>query len=65
MPSSQEAEKLSDDELFDILAHPIRRRIVVLLYEHVELSYTQLLEALGIGTGHLNFHLRKLKPLIL
>lgn len=58
-------EQLSPEELFEILSHDIRRRIIRALYESIELSYTDLLKILGVGDGLLNFHLRKVKKLVL
>lgn len=51
-------------EFLSVLSQKIRIRIVTLLYENVEMSYTELLDALGIDEGLLNFHLRKIKKLI-
>ncbi|MFQ6137457.1 MAG: helix-turn-helix domain-containing protein, partial [Candidatus Hydrothermarchaeales archaeon] len=49
---------------FGTLNHRIRIKIIELLFEHTELSYTELLQTLNIPDGKLNFHLRKIKDLI-
>lgn len=49
---------------FDVLAHEIRREIISLLYNRIEMSYTELLKTLNIGDGLLNFHLKKMKDFI-
>lgn len=50
-------------ELFKALSHPIRAKIIELIYENGELSYTEILTALKIDTGQLNFHLRNIREL--
>ena len=55
---------IGEDEFFEALANPIRRRIIELLYDRVELSHKELMEELGVSSGLLNFHLRKLDGLI-
>lgn len=50
-------------ELFKALSHPIRAEIIKLLCECGELSYTEILTALKIDTGQLNFHLRNISEL--
>jgi len=57
-------EKPETFEFLDILRQKIRVRIVSLLYENIELSYTELLNMLDIDEGLLNFHLRKIKKFI-
>lgn len=47
-------------ELFKALSHPIRAKIIELICENGELSYTEILTALKIDTGQLNFHLRNI-----
>lgn len=52
---------------FDLLksvSHPIRARVIELLSENIELSYSQILDNLKIDSGQLNFHLRNLGGLI-
>jgi DNA-binding transcriptional ArsR family regulator len=51
--------------IFNKLRHPIRVRIIELLRERRELSFTELLSSLSLtDKGRLAFHLRKLKGLI-
>ncbi len=64
MPEKVEDEELSTPGFFEILSHDARRRIIRLLYEKVEMSYTNLLGTLEMGEGTLNFHLRKLEKLV-
>jgi len=59
-----EEEKPIVFEFLDVLRQRIRVRIVTLLYENVEMSYTELLNILNIDEGLLNFHLRKIKKFI-
>ncbi len=47
-----------DFEFFKALSHPFRIKIIELLHENVELSYSEMLAALQIETGPLNFHLK-------
>jgi uncharacterized RDD family membrane protein YckC len=54
----------TEDRFFEALSNPIRREIIVLLYDRIELTYTDLLAYLGISSGLLNFHLKKLDGLI-
>lgn len=53
-----------EEELFEALSNSTRRDIIKLLYDRVELSYTELLNYLNVSSGLLNFHLRKLNGLI-
>lgn len=48
-------------DFISLLDQRIRVKIITLLYENVEMSYTELLNALRIDEGLLNFHLRKFK----
>ncbi len=50
--------------IFKTLSHPLRARIIELLYENDELSYTEILNVLKIDTGQLNFHLRNIEGLV-
>lgn len=50
--------------IFKTLSHPLRARIIELLYENDELSYTEILNVLKIDTGQLNFHLRNIEGLL-
>jgi len=58
----KEAKELTD--FIGAIGHPIRRRIIRILHENMEASYSDLLSMLNIETGKLNFHLRKLQPLL-
>jgi len=52
-------------KVFSSLKHPIRHKIVELLSQNNELSFTQLMRELEIDDkGKLSFHLRKMKELI-
>jgi uncharacterized RDD family membrane protein YckC/DNA-binding transcriptional ArsR family regulator len=42
------------------LSHPVRREILLKLDENVELSFTDLMNALNVDTGKLSFHIRSL-----
>jgi len=57
-------EKQVSEEVFSVLGHRFRIAILDLLHENVELSYTELLDMLGIDEGLLNFHLRKMRKLV-
>jgi DNA-binding transcriptional ArsR family regulator len=51
-------------ELFDILAHPVRIRILKMLQQN-PMSFSELKRALGIeSSGHLQYHLEKLCDLV-
>jgi heterodisulfide reductase subunit A len=50
--------------IFSILGHPIRREILFLLEKEGRLSYSDLLNSLGINTGNLNYHLRGMRDLV-
>src|SRR3989337_2897564 len=56
--------QVGEEELFAMLGHRFRTAILDLLHENVELSYSELLEMLGIDEGLLNFHLRKMRKLV-
>ena len=53
----------SEDAVFEALSHETRRRIIRILKEK-PLAYSEMLEALGVETGALNYHLGKLKGLV-
>lgn len=57
-------EKDSEQMLYEALSHPIRRQILKYIYEHVEVTYSDILRTILPDTGNLNFHLRKLDGLI-
>ncbi len=50
---------------FGVLNHRIRVRIIEMLFDNTELTYTDILNNLGISDGKLNFHLRKMKDFLL
>jgi hypothetical protein len=56
-----------DDEtyslIFSSLRHPARRKILRMLENH-ELTFSEILEALAIDSGHLSYHLENLGDLI-
>jgi uncharacterized RDD family membrane protein YckC len=47
-----------------VLSHPLRRGILSILSERGECSFTDLMNALGIDTGKLSFHIRNLGDFI-
>jgi len=52
-------------DIYSILSHPFRRKILLLLEREGYLHYTDLMEKLGLETtGQLNFHLKKIDSLI-
>ncbi|NHI93362.1 MAG: hydrogenase iron-sulfur subunit [Candidatus Lokiarchaeota archaeon] len=52
-------------EIYNILSHPIRKQILLILEHEGYIQYTDLLDQLKLETtGQLNFHLKKLGPLI-
>jgi predicted transcriptional regulator len=53
------------DSLHNILKHPIRRKIVLILHDKEKLSYVDLMTATGItNTGKLNYHLKIMGDLL-
>ncbi|MFX1328415.1 MAG: winged helix-turn-helix domain-containing protein, partial [Promethearchaeota archaeon] len=52
-------------DIYSILSHPFRRKILLLLEKEGYIPYTDLMERLGLETtGQLNFHLKKIGSLI-
>jgi uncharacterized RDD family membrane protein YckC len=51
-------------KILSILAHPLRREILLNISEKGQLSFTDLLNHLNIDTGKLSFHLRSLEIFI-
>jgi len=52
-------------DVYSILSHPFRRKILLLLEREGYMPYTDLMEKLGLETtGQLNFHLKKIGSLI-
>lgn len=50
--------------ILSALSHPTRRGILLTLNEKSECSFTDLMNALGIDTGKLSFHIRNLTGLV-
>lgn len=46
--------------IFSVLSHPLRRRILLMLSENGENSFTDLMNSLNVDTGKLSFHIRNL-----
>jgi len=67
MSSSKGESNVTDDEtyslIFNSLKHPIRRKILRMLRDD-ELTFSQILEALSLDSGHLSYHLENLGHLI-
>ncbi|MFW9828696.1 MAG: hydrogenase iron-sulfur subunit [Candidatus Thorarchaeota archaeon] len=52
-------------DIYAILSHPFRRKILILLEKEGYIPYTDLMEKLNLeSTGQLNFHLKKIGSLI-
>ena len=52
-------------DVYSILSHPFRRKILYLLEREGYIQYSEIMESLGLElTGQLNFHLKKLGSLI-
>lgn len=47
--------------ILSALSHPLRRQILRYVSEEMECSFTDLMNALGVDTGKLSFHLRNLE----
>lgn len=58
-----EPEEDTYSSIFQALRHPIRRRILRMLMEK-RLSYTEILNELGVDNGLLNYHLENLHDLL-
>jgi DNA-binding transcriptional ArsR family regulator len=61
MSNSREEETYST--IFTSLKHPIRRKILRMLYEHSK-SFSEMQETFRIESSHLTYHLENLKELI-
>jgi DNA-binding transcriptional ArsR family regulator len=57
----EQIKELKAVEFFKVLSHEIRVKIISLLHENIEMSYTEILHMLNLEEGNLNFHLRKMK----
>jgi uncharacterized RDD family membrane protein YckC len=51
-------------KILSALSHPIRRQILSYLNEKQECSFTDLMNALGIDTGKLSFHMKNLEAFL-
>ncbi|MHA1669937.1 MAG: hydrogenase iron-sulfur subunit [Promethearchaeota archaeon] len=52
-------------DIYSVLSHPFRRKILYLIEREGYIQYTEIMERLGLDlTGQLNFHLKKLGSLI-
>jgi len=51
-------------KILSTLSHPLRREILLCLSEKGECSFTDLMNALGIDTGKLSFHIRGLEAFL-
>ncbi len=60
----EQIKELKTVEFFKVLSHEIRVKIISLLHENIEMSYTAILHTLNLEEGNLNFHLRKMKGFI-
>lgn len=52
------------DELYKVLRHPIREKIIILLHNRGSMSYSELKNELNIEPGKLYYHLGILKNLV-
>ncbi len=53
--------EIDEDEIFSVLAHPIRRRILSTIFEFGYITFTTMSKDWGISTGTLYHHLKSLK----
>ncbi|MFX0052342.1 MAG: winged helix-turn-helix domain-containing protein [Candidatus Hodarchaeota archaeon] len=53
--------KLDEHEFFELLSHPIRRKIIRLLSQDYYVSYSDLKEIIGLSPGAIYHHLEKLR----
>jgi uncharacterized RDD family membrane protein YckC len=60
----EQIKDLKTIEFFKVLSHEIRAKIISILHENIEMSYTEILHTLNIEEGNLNFHLRKMKGFV-
>lgn len=61
-PNSKE-ETLGEEDFYKILNHPVRRTVIRLLHDRIEMSYSELLRELALDEGQFNFHLRLVRKL--
>jgi uncharacterized RDD family membrane protein YckC len=55
-------DQKSVSKILSVLAHPLRREILLTLRDEDECSFTDLLNVVKVDTGKLSFHLRALSP---
>jgi uncharacterized RDD family membrane protein YckC/DNA-binding HxlR family transcriptional regulator len=55
-------EQESVSKVLSVLAHPLRREILLTLSDKGECSFTELMNVANVDTGKLSFHLRALSP---
>lgn len=60
----EQIKELKTVEFFKVLSHEIRVKIITLLYQNIEMSYTEVLHTMNLEEGNLNFHLRKMKDFV-
>lgn len=60
----EQIKGLKTIEFFKVLSHEVRVKIISLLYENIEMSYTDILHTMNLEEGDLNFHLRKMKGFV-
>lgn len=61
-----EAEEQVENIIFQALVHPMRRSVLkIIAYRQEGISYTELVNELGLSTGKLNYHLEQLEGLIM
>jgi DNA-binding transcriptional ArsR family regulator len=60
----EKIKELKTVEFFKVLSHEIRVKIISLLYDNIEMSYSDILHTMNLEEGNLNFHLRKMKDFV-
>src|SRR5690554_6038221 len=61
----QTSREQVEDVLFQALAHPMRRDILSVIAANREgVTYTELINEMGLSTGKLNYHIEQLCGLI-
>ena len=53
-----------DDEIFIVLAHPLRRKILKAIFEGSKITFSILSVEWGLVTGTIYHHLKILSPMI-
>ena len=53
----------SEQELFEILSHPLRRQILRYLYQYYVITYSELRGHIGSSPGVIYHHLQKIEKL--